>query len=132
MLITAGCFNPFTLPTLATPNPSMHEFRLRSPSRSHHRLAGGSDISLSLAADTWSGQRVGGKGDSGAAPPPTPSDGVMVAGGGGYVGSLDKVQMVSKKLFKRSELAMIGQPDGNAAGFTPCHFKVKWYIVVAF
>lgn len=48
-------------------------------------------------------------------------------GGGGYVGSLDKVQRVSKKLFKRSELAMIGQPEGNAAGFAPCHFKVrKW------
>lgn len=45
--------------------------------------------------------------------------------GGGYVGSLDKVQRVSKKLFKRSELAMIGQSEGTAAGFAPCHFKVK-------
>lgn len=94
--------------------------RLRSPSRNHHRLSGGSDLSLNMAADIWQGQRTGGKEDSGA----TPSDGVLPSGGGGYVGSLGKVQRVSKKLFKRSELAMIGQPEGNAPGFAACHFKV--------
>lgn len=108
----------------------MHRYRLRSPSRNHHRLAGGSDISLNVEADKWHGQRMSGKEDSGAPPAPTASDGFLTAGGGGYVGSLDKVQMVSKKLFKRSELAMIGQPEGNATGFTPCHFKVRVVLVV--
>lgn len=75
------------------------------------------------------GQRVGGRGDNSGSTP-NPSDGVYtvavpaVVGGGGYVGSLDKVQRVSKKLFKRSELAMVGQSEGNAAGFVTCHFKV--------
>lgn len=60
--------------------------------------------------------------------------------GGGYVGSLDKVQRVSKKLFKRSELAVIGGPSdvnvngksNTAAGFIPCHFKVCTYCIMLF
>lgn len=85
-----------------------------------------------MPADIWHGQKIAGKGDSGAGT--TPTDSVLAVGGGGYVGSLVKVQRVSKKLFRRSELAMIGQPEGNTAGFAPCHFKVrkiKWYLLTA-
>lgn len=71
-----------------------------------------------MAADKLHGQRVAGV---------TPSDGVVAVGAGGYVGSRDKVQRVSKKLFKRSEVAVIGQSEGNAEGFSACHFKVRWH-----
>ncbi|CAM9519394.1 unnamed protein product [Ectocarpus sp. 4 AP-2014] len=82
--------------------------RLRLKARVHHRPSGGSDIS------------VGASGEGGASPP---AEGV-VGGGGGFVGSLEKVQKVSTKLFRRSEVAVISQSEGNnAAGFTSCHFK---------
>lgn len=65
--------------------------------------------------------RSAGRSDPGAVPAEGTAGG---AGSGGYVGSREKVQR-SKKLFKRNELAMIGQAEGGKiSGFTDCHFKV--------
>lgn len=46
------------------------------------------------------------------------------AAGGGFVGSLARVQRVHKRLFRRSELAVIGQSEASRGEFVDCHFKV--------
>jgi len=103
--------------------------RPRFPFSSFLRSAGGSDVAHNMTAEKY---RVHSGGTVAIPSEPVQGAGAVV---GGYVGSLDKVQRVSKKLFKRSELAVIGGPsdvNGNAntaAGFIACHFKVCMYLL---
>ena len=49
---------------------------------------------------------------------------------GGYVGSMDNMPKVHRRMSRRSELAVIGDADSNMPGFMECHFKVRGGIVV--
>lgn len=74
-----------------------------------------------------SGKFVGSaKGTSALFPGAAAAEASLAEGGeGGYVGSMDNMLKVHRRMSKRSELAVIGQAGASMPGFMECHFKVR-------
>lgn len=46
---------------------------------------------------------------------------------GGYVGSCDRTDRVHQKLWRRSELAIIGTAEEEGGEYVDCHFHVRFF-----